>query len=220
MTNPSDEWRLRQPAAPHARGHDRLVPGPQQNQAISWTDDAVDSPTPTVGTGSPAAINLWLFVAKAFVVFLFSPLIFGTLYPLATAVAFAAGFATNAVLRVAAPHLGADGRRVFWMLAIVIVFWPMSRFDHRLADTLPPYRFARHVARVVLVALALALYNLNPNPGFPRSLIQALGVMSDHRFLPVLGVLMVVAHLVLTKATGLRERWRGGLEIFRLRAMA
>jgi hypothetical protein len=124
------------------------------------------------------------------------------------------------VLRVAAPNLGEDGRRVFWMLAVVIVFWPMSRFDHRLADALPSYRFVRHVARVVLVALVLALYNLNPNPGFPRSLTQALAVMSDHRFLPVLVVLMVVAHLVLTKATGLRARWRGGLEIFRLRATA
>jgi len=109
---------------------------------------------------------------------------------------------------------------VFWLLAVVIVFWPMSRFDHRLADALPSYRFARHVARVGLVALVVALYNLNPNPGFPRSLTQAFAVMSDHRFLPVLGVLMVVAHLVLTKATGLRARWRGGLEIFRLRAMA
>ena len=220
MTNLNDEWRLRQPAAPHAPGHDRLVPGPQQNQANPWTDDSVDSATPTIGTGSPAAINLWLFLTKAFVVFLFSPGIFGTLYPVATAAAFAAGFATNAVLRVAAPNLGEDGRRVFWLLAVVIVFWPMSRFDHRLADALPSYRFARHVARVGLVALVVALYNLNPNPGFPRSLTQAFAVMSDHRFLPVLGVLMVVAHLVLTKATGLRARWRGGLEIFRLRAMA
>jgi len=169
MTNLNDEWRLRQPAAPHAPGHDRLVPGPQQNQANPWTDDAVDSAPPTIGTGSPAAINLWLFLAKAFVVFLFSPGIFGTLYPVATAAAFAAGFATNAVLRAAAPNLGEDGRRVFWLLAVVIVFWPMSRFDHRLADALPSYRFARHVARVGLVALVVALYNLNPNPGFPRS---------------------------------------------------
>src|SRR6476646_6602794 len=72
MTNLNDEWRLRQPAAPHAPGHDRLVPGPQQNHANPWTDDSVDSETPTIGTGSPAAINLWLFLAKAFVVFLFS----------------------------------------------------------------------------------------------------------------------------------------------------
>jgi hypothetical protein len=127
----------------------------------------------------------------------------------------------NATLRWRSPHrdgLDASGRLPFALLAGVVVFWTMSRFDHRLADRAQSYRIIRHVVRVLLIANFVAITSLNESgSGLPRSLGQARLVVRDRRYLPVMLVLAVVAHLLLTRAKGLRERWHTGLQIFRLR---
>jgi hypothetical protein len=219
MTNPDDWWRQQTSAQPHDRPHDRQTAGLPLEKDQSGpslgppTDEVVGYTAPP----NPFELQAGLILAAAFVVFLFSALIFPTLYPMASVVAVAAGFATNGALRVLAPSLAADSRLPFAMLATVIVFWPVMRLDHRLAATVAPYRILRHIARVFLIACVFSLISLNDGPGAPRSIAQARLVMADSHFLPVLAVTAVLAHLLLTKASRLRATWDWGLELVRLR---
>jgi hypothetical protein len=219
MTNPDDWWRHQSPAAPHDRPHDPPTSGlPLQTEPPATSfDPSVDVPVDYTAPPNPVALNAGLALAAAFVVFVLSGLIFPTLYPMASAVALAAGFATNGALQALAPSLDADSRLPFAMLATVIVFWPVMRLDHRLAANLAPYRVVRHVARVFLIASVITLMSLNDRAGLPRSIGQALAVVADPHFLPMLAVVAVLAHLALTKAPRVRALWDDGLELFRLR---
>ena len=154
------------------------------------------------------------------VVLLFAPLFFGTLYPLSTLAATTAGFATNAILRVSAPNLGSDGRTPFALLAAAIVFWPMMRYEHRLALRNRGYRIGRHWARLVLIGVLFSLIVINQGENgnwMPRSLAQVLALFTDQRRFIAFAVGAVLAHLVLTRAQGFRTWWNIAFGIVGLR---
>src|SRR5262249_40961328 len=109
MTNPNDQWRHQQPAAPHAPAHDRLTPGLPLNSPTPNFPSADDAYPTSVASSDPYAVNPWLPVAAAAIVLVYSGPIFGSLYPLPTGVAVLIGFVVNGTLRVGAKGLGADG---------------------------------------------------------------------------------------------------------------
>jgi len=222
MTNPNDRWRHQQSAAPHAPQHSPLTPGlPLQPGQPAMNIGGGDDAFPVSDrSGDPTAINVWLMIAGAFIVAVFSGPIFGSLYPLATGTAAAAYFAMDGMLHSIMPRLDDSSRLPFVGGATLVVFWFMSRLDHRLAATIPPYRLVRHVARVVLIAILLTLNTIGlpgRNGWMPRSLFEVRLVLADRRFLPVMAVAAVIAHLFLTRAKGMRARWDRGLEFVRLR---
>jgi hypothetical protein len=180
----------------------------------------VGEPSPEVypaSAGAGAGMDGGTILFAAFVVFIFSPVIFGTLYPIATGAALVASFATQGFLRVAAPGTAPDSRLPFAMLAALVVFWPLSRLDHRLAATVPPYRMARHVARVALFAGFCTLMSLNPSRGLPRSPIELRMVLANPFALPLFAAIAILTHLFLVRAKRTRAMWDTALEFFRLR---
>jgi len=221
MTNPNDYWRHQQGAAPHAPPHAPQTPGLplQQGQSamnISGGDDAF----PVRTDGDPIAMQIWLKIAGAFIVVLFSGAIFGSLYPLATGTAAAAYFAMDGALHSIMPRLSDSDRLPLVGGATLVVFWFMCRLDHRLAATITPYRVVRHLARVVLIATFLTLNTISEpgrNGWMPRSMFEVRLLFADPRFLPVIAVAAVIAHLFLTRAKTTRVRWDRALEFVRLR---
>ncbi len=166
----------------------------------------------------PRTLNIGLFMVASFIVFCLSAPIFGTLYPAATAVALAAGFISDGLLRHTMPAWDASIRLAISLPAAIAVFWIASRLDHRAAATLPAYRWVRHVARVILVSLLVAASLLNPEGSLvPTNAYQLHAIVSNPAFLPVVGVMAVVTHIALTKAAKLRGTWERGLAVWRLR---
>jgi hypothetical protein len=219
MTNPDDYWRHQTSAAPHAPPHDPQIPGLplDQGQPAVNIGGSENFQMPTA-TGNVGGWNPFLTLANAFIVCLFCVPIFGSLYPMATGAAVATYFAVDRALR--AVILDDSSRLPFVGVAALVVFWFTSRFDHRLAATFAPYRYARHVARVLLVATFITMQTISVNGRggwMPRSAFEVEVLVTDHRFLPVMAVAAVIAHLFLTRATGLRERWDRSLEFLRLR---
>jgi len=218
MTNPDDRWRHQTSAAPHAPSHDPLTPGlPLHGQPAMNIGGSEDTSYPMY---PGAGVNIWVLIAVGFIVLIFSGPIFGTLYPLAAVPAAAAYFAVKSALHVVMPTLDVSDRRPFALLATIVVFWFMSRVDHRLAARVAPYRRARHVARVVLIAAFLTPSTISEpgrNGWMPRSLFELQLLVTDRRVLVVMAFWMVVAHLFLVKAKGTRAKWDRVLEAVRLR---
>jgi hypothetical protein len=219
MTNPNDYWRHQQPAAPHAPAHDRLTPGLPLHSSQPNSLAADDAYPPSAASGDPYAINPWLMLAAAAIVFVYSAPIFGSLYPLSTGVALIVGFTVNGILRVGAPSLGADGALPFSMLASAIAFWPMMRLDYRLATTVPAYARVRHIARLVLMGAFFSLATLDQTGGrfFPRSFGQFARIFIDPTHLVVFAIGVLAARWMLAKATRLHATWDSGLRLARLR---
>jgi hypothetical protein len=221
MTNPADRWRHQTSAAPHAPSHDPLTPGLplQQGQTamnIGGSDDNFQAYT----SHSAGGVNPWIAIAVAFIVLIFSGPIFGSLYPIAAAPAAAAYFATKGALHAVMPRLDVNDRRPFAMLAALVVFWFMCRLDHRLAARIAPYRRARHVARVLLIAAFLTPSTISANGRngwMPRSTFELRLLVTDSRFLMAIAFWAVVAHLFLVRAKVTRARWDRALEFVRLR---
>jgi hypothetical protein len=166
----------------------------------------------------PRTLNIGLFMVASFIVFCLSAPIFGTLYPAATAAALAAGLISDGLLRHTIPAWDASSRLAISLPAAITVFWIASRLDHRAAASLPAYRWARHVARVILVSLLVAASSLNPEGGLvPTNAYQLHAIVSNPAFLPFVGVMAVVTHITLTKAATLRGMWDRGLAVWRLR---
>ena len=169
---------------------------------------------------SGAGVNIWVLIAGGFIVLIFSGPIFGTLYPLAAVPAAVAYFAVKGALHAVMPNLDVNNQRPFALLATIVVFWFMSRLDHRLAARVAPYRLARHVARVFLIAAFLTPSTIDRNgPGgwMPRSMFELQLLLVDRRVVIAMAFWMVVAHLFLVKAKGTRAKWDRVLEAVRLR---
>lgn len=149
---------------------------------------------------------------------IFSAPIFLCLYPLAAGTALAVSLTSNKFLRGAG--FAPDNALPVSILVFLVVFWPMSRLDHRLAENVPPYRLVRHVARVVLTGFFLTLYTAGGVGGeliMPRSIAQVQLMLASSTHLITMAIAMVFAHLLLTRAKGLQAYWDNGLEIFKLR---
>jgi hypothetical protein len=215
MTNSDDLWRHQQGAAPHAQAHDPTTAGlpyGQDTNAASSGGSADAAPSPGGGGGG----GIFVF---AIVTLLFAGPIFGSLYPLAVGSAFATGLLVNVVLSIVAPGLGSDGRLPFALASAVVVFWIMSRRDHRLAATNPTYRRWRHLARLALIGIFLAVTSLHDyDHGFwPRSFDEVTVLLGDGRFYLLFGIGVAVGHFLLRKPNGLTAFWHSCLTVFKLR---
>jgi hypothetical protein len=144
--------------------------------------------------------------------------IFACLYPAPAAAAVAAYYATDAFLRTGA-SLSSDGRLPITLFAGAVAFWIVSRLEFRLATRVPAYRAVRHVVRVLLIGvfITVAVMNDRGRDGVPTSVAKFQELFSNQRYLVVLAVWSVIAHLILTKASRFREQWGAWLEVFRLR---
>jgi hypothetical protein len=89
-----------------------------------------------------------------------------------------------------------------------------------LATRVPAYRAVRHVVRVLLIGgfITVAVMNDRGRDGLPTSVAKFQELFSNLRYVVVLAVRSVTAHLILTKARGFREKWGMWLEVFRLRS--
>lgn len=210
MSNPDDYWRTRQPAPPHAPPHSKGPAGTPFGQDQPPPLNGPETYAQPVGSGAGVILLMVIFAI------VFSWLIFPMLYPLAGFGASAGVFATEVILRTAT-HLSAEARLPIDLLAGLAIFWPLSRMDHRLATNLAPYRYARHAARLVLIAGFFTLMSLNPVAGFPRTAWQIQSVAHNPALLPLFAGSALVVHLFLVKARGIRRMWDTVLELARLR---
>ena len=166
----------------------------------------------------PRILRAGLFMAASFCVFCLSAPIFGTLYPIPTTVSFLAAFMSDGVLRHALPRWDATDRLPIEILIGVVLFWTLSRWDHRAAAYVAPYRYARHVVRVILIALVVTMTSLNPNGSMvPTAPWQVVAITSNPVFWPFLIGVAVAAHFGLTKWRWAHREWDNGLKIYRLR---
>jgi hypothetical protein len=222
MTNPNDSWRHQAPAAPHAPPHDRLTPGLPLDGGASQQPIGVGSePFRYSGAPSDAALNVGLLLGSIILVVIFSGVIFPSLYPLPSLVAFLGGAVADKVLSVVDPGLDASSRLPIAMLAAAIVFWPMMRLDYRLAAGFAPYRIGRHVLRLFIIG---AFSSLSSMADLFRFSFTARGwrpvLFSDPEHFITFVVFAVAAHLFLTKATRARGYWTKALTVLRLRPRA
>src|SRR6185295_2141895 len=114
---------------------------------------------PTPGTpGGGTGLGVFLLAIP------FAGPIFGTLYPLASGTALVVGLVVNALLAGMARGLSPEGRAAIALITAIVVFWTMSRLDHRLGEFLP-YRIVRHVIRLALIGAFFSLTVLNESGG-------------------------------------------------------
>ena len=210
MSNP-DDWRFTSPTPPHAPPHDRQTPGLPPPPGAPSFGSAPFTPSAQAGSGGCGC-------AIAVAVVLFAVPIFGCLYPVPAAAAVATYYTADALLRGAA-SLNSDSRLPITLFAGAVAFWIVSRLEFRLATRVPLYRMVRHVVRVLLIGvfITVAVMNDRGRDGVPTSVAKFQELFSNRRYLIVLAVWSVVAHLILTKASRFREQWGAWLEVFRLR---
>ena len=149
---------------------------------------------------------------------MFGAPIFGCLYPLASGTALAAGFAANRLVLSAGS--ASDTALVVSLVVAIVVFWPMCRLDQRLAMSVPPYRWARHVARIFIIGFLITV-NVMGGSGvnfLPHSMLEVQLMIANSRYLIVMAVSVVIAHLFLTKMNFVRTFWGNWLEVLKLRA--
>ena len=190
--------------------------GQQANGPTS--DDMGSVPTHYTVPPNPITLSIGLFLAGSFIVFCLSAPIFGTLYPVASGAALATGLASDALLRHVMPAWDSSDRVAISLPVAIAIFWIASRLDHRAAAYVPPYRWARHIARVGLVSVLVATASLNPEGSLiPANAYQLHAIASNPAFLPIIGVTAIVTHFALTRWANGRDAWDHGLEVWRLR---
>ena len=137
------------------------------------------------------------------------------LYPMAGLAAGATWVIGIAALLRFSPSAanGSAGQLALVLLVSLIVFWIASRADHRLATSLR-YRRARHVVRLLIVGTAVHV-NLGALNGRGLSWSELAAFRPGE--IAVVLASIAAAHLTLTRATSLRNRWHGFLKAVGLR---
>jgi hypothetical protein len=182
------------------------------------SEDVGSAPSHYTVPPNPHTLNIGLFLAGSFIVFCLSAPIFGTLYPVASGAALAAGLASDAFLRHVVPAWDGSDRVAISVPVAIAIFWIASRLDHRVAAYVPPYRWARHVARVVLVSALVGTASLNPERSLiPTDAYQLHAITSNPAFLPLIAVSAIVTHFALVRWASRRDAWDHGLEVWGLR---
>jgi hypothetical protein len=169
------------------------------------------------GTGCGGAVALVAFLIFFAQVPKALPLLVA-LYPLVAAVEI--GVARGAFLLVSRLDPGASASTHFAITAAacLVLLWPASRLEQRLANH-RAYRLARHIVRLALVAvLAYRLTSTMPiDPASPAWMQPLRGLFrSPAQVAAVLGA-VVLMHFLLRNLLGIRAAWRRSLEIVRLR---
>ncbi len=215
--NPNDWWRHQQPAQPHDRPHDTSFGGGAPPGPV-WGGPIVDPPDPMTQI-SPAGAQLGTIIATFIVCCIFFVPIFGSLYPLAAGSATAAGFIMDAFLRTGMHVMDGTDRLALDLLAAAIVFWITCRLDHRVASLIPPYRWVRHVFRLILFGLFAStpgILSSSTIAWYATLLTRPSLALSDPSMIVPMLLTAALAHFVITRK-GLRQKWHDGLEFFQLR---
>jgi hypothetical protein len=169
------------------------------------------------GTGCGGAVALVAFVIFFAQVPKALPVLVA-LYPLVAAIEI--GVARGAFLLAGKLDPGASTNThiAIAAAACLILLWPASRLEQRLAAH-RAYRLARHIVRLALVAVfAYRLTSTMPIDLHPPSWMQPLRGMfrSPAQIAAVVGA-VVLMHFLLRNLLGIRAAWRRSLEIVRLR---
>jgi hypothetical protein len=130
------------------------------------------------------------------------------LYPVAAAVAAAAGSAAFAA--IGGGPITPSGRLVTSGLVAFVVAWPATLLDRRVLARYNPYWVVRHVLRLALLGLyAYALAFRWANGGWiPATRPQFLNLTWNVEATIVAGGTVVVMHLLLTTTPWVRNAWR------------
>jgi hypothetical protein len=164
------------------------------------------------------------FIAAVFML-MFTFWAFPLFYPLTVAAAAAFGavayFALQQLAPAAVGELSVDRfpQGYYAVLAVSLVaFLLASRLDHRLAHRLRPYRWFRHVLRLLAFgALAWTFGSTDVASPFPSGLRFLGAVFESPAHLAKGLVAIIIMHFVIIRASGLRSTWRGMLETLWLR---
>jgi hypothetical protein len=237
--SPSDDyWRHTSPWP----GHDAQIPGHAPGEIPPATNPPMSLGGPSVGgwgttadgaplsggytggyTGGYAGTGCGGVVALvAFAIFFAQvpralPLLVA-LYPLIAAIEI--GVARGAFLLAGKldPGVPTDTHIAIAAGACLVLLWPASRLEQRLA-THRVYRVARHIVRLALVAVfAYRLTSTMPIDAHPPTWMQPLRGMfrSPAQIAAVVGAVLLM-HFLLGNLLGIQAAWRRSLEIVRLR---
>ena len=169
------------------------------------------------GTGCGGAVAVVAFVVFFAQVPRALPLL-AALYPLVAAIEI--GVARGVFLLVGRLDPGAptSTRIAITAAACLVLLWPASRLEQRLANH-RAYRVARHMVRLGLVAaLAYRLTSTMPiDSQLPPWMQPLRGLFRSPAQLGIVVSAIVLMHFLLRNLLGIRSAWRRSLEIMRLR---
>jgi hypothetical protein len=238
MTPSDDYWRHTSPWP----GHDAQIPGhaPGEPSQPGYQPMPLGGPPSTewgtgadgvpwtggytggyaggyAGTGCGSAVALAAFVIFFAQVPKALPLLVA-LYPLVAAIEI--GVARGAFLLAGkvAPSAPTNTHMAFAAAACLVLLWPASRLEQRLANH-RAYRIVRHIVRLALVALfAYRLTSTMPIASPSPTWMQPLrGLFRSPAQIGAVVGAVVLMHLLLGNLLGIRAAWRRSLEMVRLR---
>ena len=234
MTPSDDYWRHTSPWP----GHDPQLPGhapgePSQPGYVpmplggpageTWGTGTAGVPWSGAytggygGTGCSGAVALLGFLVFFARVPGALPLLVA-LYPLVAAIEVGAMRGFLLLMSKVDPAMPGNTRIAVAAAACLVLLWPASRLEQRLANH-RAYRVARHIVRLALVgALAYRLTGTMPLVSPLPPWMQPLrGVFRSPAQLGAVVCAVVLMHFLLRNLLGIRAAWRRSLELVRLR---
>ena len=232
--SPSDDyWRHTSPWPSHDTQTPYHAPGTPRPEPYSPPPMPLYNPPPGTpygggygsasGTGPYAGYSgngggFWLV---AFVIFFWAvprtlPLLV-VLYPFAAAIEIGAARGVFLLVGTLDAGLASTTQIAIAAVASLVLLWPLSRAEQRLANV-RAYRVLRHIVRLVLMGALVYRMTINmpgvvPLPPWMHSL---RGAFRSPQQLAVTVGAVVVWHFLLM-AGGLRTAWHRALEVVRLR---
>ena len=234
MTPSDDYWRHNSPWP----GHDPQLPGHAPGEGPPVTNPPMPLGGPPSGgwgtaaggvpyaggyaggygaTGCGGAVALAAFVIFFAQVPKALPFL-GALYPLVAAIEIGIARGVFTLVSRLDPGAPPNTRIAITAAACLVLLWPASRLEQRLAEH-RAYRIARHIVRLALFAvLAYLLTSTMPVDSAPPAWMQPLRgrFRSPAQVGAVVGT-VVLMHFLLRNLLGVRAAWRRSLEVVRLR---
>jgi hypothetical protein len=238
MTPSDDYWRHTSPWP----GHDAQPPGHAPGEPLPPPSDFGSLGGPSSGgwgatggavpwsgaytggyAGSYGSTGCGSVVALAAFVIFFAQVprvlpLLAALYPLIAAIEIGAARVAAALVGRLDPSAPMSTRVAIAAAACLVLLWPASRLEQRLANH-RAYRVARHIVRLALVAVFV--YRLtstipvdSPQPSWMQPLRGLF--RSPAQIGAVVGAVLAM-HFLLRNLLGVRAAWRRSLEIVRLR---
>ena len=238
MTPSDDYWRHNSPWP----GHDAQLPGHAPGEGPPVIDPPIPLGGPSGGgwgatasgvpygggysggyaggyraTGCGGAVALVAFVIFFAQVPKALPLL-GALYPLVAAIEIGVARGVFSLVSRIDPGVPLNTHIAIAALACLVLLWPASRLEQRLAEH-RAYRIVRHVVRLALIAvLTYRLTSTMPADSALPAWTQPLrGLFHSPAQLGVVVGTVVLMHFLLRDLLGVRAAWGRGLAAVRLR---
>lgn len=236
-----DWWRHNSPWPGHAPQPPGHAPG--EERSSSYTPTPLTGPPPTGpwggNTGGPgftggaewsggyaggaATAGCGGVVALVAVVSFFATVpralpLLGALYPLVAAIEIGVARGTFLVTGKLSPSMPNNTRVAIAAAACLVLLWPASRLEQRLAN-FQAYRVLRHIVRLALIGLFT--YQLTSTmplaEPMPPWMHPFRGLFRSPAQLAATVGAVLVMHFLLRNFLGIRSVWRRSLEFTRLR---